>query len=171
MKKILKTTILGTLIIITTVIISAEIFPNSMTVSAQASSVPDWVRNSAGWWSQGLIPTGEYINSLQWLIDNEIIRVGGAAAEESTGTPVLVQGTYYKYELAEDANGSFGASLRCDPGDVATGGGAGIITDGDSILRLRPHFDSGSDIPIGWNVKNALSGYIDLYVVCLDLTP
>lgn len=37
------------------------------------TSIPDWVRNNAGWWAQGLISDADYTNGLQWLIHNGII--------------------------------------------------------------------------------------------------
>ena len=37
--------------------------------------IPDWVRNNAGWWSEGLISDEEFANGLQYLIENGIISV------------------------------------------------------------------------------------------------
>jgi len=37
------------------------------------SSIPDWVRNNAGWWAQGLISDDDFTNGIQWLIQNGII--------------------------------------------------------------------------------------------------
>ena len=38
-------------------------------------SIPDWVRNNAGWWSENLISDEEFANGLQYLIINGIISV------------------------------------------------------------------------------------------------
>ncbi len=49
-----------------------------MTVlSAEGNSdiLPIWLKNSAGWWSEDQISETEYIASLQYLIDEEIIQV------------------------------------------------------------------------------------------------
>ena len=35
--------------------------------------VPDWIRNTAHWWSQDLISEDEFINSLEYMIREGII--------------------------------------------------------------------------------------------------
>jgi len=37
--------------------------------------IPDWIRNVARWWSERSISDDEYVNSIQWLIQNNIIRL------------------------------------------------------------------------------------------------
>jgi len=37
--------------------------------------IPDWIRNNAKWWSEGLLTDQEYINGLQYLIQQGIIVV------------------------------------------------------------------------------------------------
>jgi len=49
--------------------------------SAQEGTVPDWVKNNAGWWSSEEISTGEYVTGLEWLINEGIINVPGATAQ------------------------------------------------------------------------------------------
>ena len=38
-------------------------------------SVPDWVKNNANWWSENLIGDIDFINGLQYLIENKIIKI------------------------------------------------------------------------------------------------
>ena len=38
-------------------------------------TVPTWVKNTAGWWANNQIPDSEFIKSLQFLIENEIIKI------------------------------------------------------------------------------------------------
>jgi hypothetical protein len=46
------------------------------TVQAFAqTSIPQWVRNDAMWWGQGLVSDSEYIKTIQWLVDNGYITV------------------------------------------------------------------------------------------------
>jgi len=45
------------------------------TTNAQSSIVPEWVKNNALWWAEGKISEQEYLNSIQFLIDEEIIKV------------------------------------------------------------------------------------------------
>jgi len=39
------------------------------------TNVPDWVRNNAGWWSDGLISEDDFVNGIKWLVEHGIIRV------------------------------------------------------------------------------------------------
>jgi len=38
-------------------------------------SVPDWIKNNASWWSDNLIGDIDFINGLQYLIENKIIKI------------------------------------------------------------------------------------------------
>jgi len=53
---------------------------NVPDLPAQASQtskekVPDWVRNNAGWWADGLISEDDFVNGIKWLVENGIVRV------------------------------------------------------------------------------------------------
>src|SRR3972149_5667588 len=47
----------------------------SISVLADSSSIPVWVKNNAKWWSEGSISEGEYLKSLEYLITKEIINI------------------------------------------------------------------------------------------------
>ena len=49
---------------------------------AQETLVPDWVKNNALWWAEGKITEQEYLNAIQFLIEEEIITV--SVFEETT---------------------------------------------------------------------------------------
>lgn len=40
----------------------------------QFKEIPSWVKHSAGWWSEDKISDKDFIKSLQWLIDNGILK-------------------------------------------------------------------------------------------------
>jgi len=46
----------------------------SQTTSS-SKSVPDWIKNNAIWWSENLIGDIDFINGLQYLIENKIIKI------------------------------------------------------------------------------------------------
>jgi len=50
-------------------------FGLSFTVFAEDSVIPDWIKNNAKWWSEGSISDADYIESLEYLINNGIIDV------------------------------------------------------------------------------------------------
>ena len=44
-----------------------------MVPNAFAENVPEWVKNTAGWWADGLIDDNSFVSGIQWLISNGII--------------------------------------------------------------------------------------------------
>jgi len=46
-----------------------------ITTSISSNEIPEWIKNNAGWWSEDLITEKEFIDGLQWLISDGIIRV------------------------------------------------------------------------------------------------
>ncbi len=38
-------------------------------------NVPDWVRNNAGWWADGLISDDDFVSGIKYLVEQGIIRV------------------------------------------------------------------------------------------------
>lgn len=46
-----------------------------LNADGNSDILPNWLKNSAGWWSEDQISETEYIASLQYLIDEEIIKV------------------------------------------------------------------------------------------------
>jgi len=46
-----------------------------IAASYSSNEIPVWIKNNAGWWSENLITEKEFIDGLQWLISNGIIRV------------------------------------------------------------------------------------------------
>ena len=56
-------------------------FGLSFTVFAADSSIPEWVKNNAKWWSEGSISDSDYVESLEYLINNGIIDVPIPIAE------------------------------------------------------------------------------------------
>ena len=46
-----------------------------MIPNAFAESVPDWVKNTAGWWADDAISETEFVNAIQYLIKRNIIQV------------------------------------------------------------------------------------------------
>jgi hypothetical protein len=55
------------------------------TVTAEPeTSIPDWIKNNAEWWSSGQIPDSAFVSGIQWLISNNIIII--PPTEQDTGT-------------------------------------------------------------------------------------
>lgn len=48
---------------------------SSTNVIGQQASIPSWIKNTALWWGQGKTSDSEFINALQWLINEGILHV------------------------------------------------------------------------------------------------
>jgi hypothetical protein len=51
-----------------------EVLWNNSSVKT-SSMIPDWIRNNAKWWADGLITDEDYIKGLQYLISQGILKV------------------------------------------------------------------------------------------------
>lgn len=55
--------------------------PLESTLSSPITSVshviqiPSWIKNTAKWWSQGLVTDSDFVNGMQYLIHDEIIKM------------------------------------------------------------------------------------------------
>ena len=77
--------VLSVLIIISTVpLVSSEVIRGE-------STVPDWVKNTAGWWASEQIPDAVFLQGMQYLIKEGIMiieiptEIDSEAAEEVPG--------------------------------------------------------------------------------------
>jgi hypothetical protein len=68
----------------------------SISILADASSIPEWVKNNAKWWSDGSISEGEYLKSLEYLITKGIINI-----------PQNIKVTASQTQLTDDERGQF----------------------------------------------------------------
>ena len=55
--------------------------PNSFAENV----VPDWVKNTAGWWAENLISNNEFINGIEFLIEESIIQVDVQSSDTKSG--------------------------------------------------------------------------------------
>jgi len=47
----------------------------TINVGQAETSIPDWIKNNAGWWADGQIEEGSFVSGLQWLISNGIMKI------------------------------------------------------------------------------------------------
>ena len=59
-----------------------------------AENVPEWVKNTAGWWATDVISETEFVNAIEFLVKENIIQVYvSQASETSQGVPDWVKNT------------------------------------------------------------------------------
>jgi len=56
-------------------IINVPLAKSSIVISEPAIKIPDYIHNIAGWWADESIPDDEFVQALQWLITNGIMKV------------------------------------------------------------------------------------------------
>ena len=95
--------ILSILIIISTVpIVSAEVIRGE-------STVPDWVKNTAGWWASEQIPDSAFLQGIQYLIKEGIMvveiptEIDSEAAEEIPGWVKNTAGWWASEQIDDSA--------------------------------------------------------------------
>tara|TARA_B100000676_G_scaffold3176_1_gene2911 strand:- start:35 stop:2254 length:2220 start_codon:yes stop_codon:yes gene_type:complete len=70
------------------------IFLIPITSPIYAESVPDWVKNTAGWWATDAISETEFVNAIQFLVNEGIIEVESSSSDSnSESTPDWVKNT------------------------------------------------------------------------------
>ena len=57
-----------------------------MIPNAFAENVPDWVKNTAGWWADGQIDDSSFLQGIQYLIKEGIMVIPPTETSESTGS-------------------------------------------------------------------------------------
>jgi hypothetical protein len=50
-------------------------FEVSATVSIPTYSIPNWIKNNAGWWADGSIDDNSFVQGIQFMIQNKIIAI------------------------------------------------------------------------------------------------
>ena len=49
--------------------------PSMSAVEAQESEIPAWIKNNAGWWAEGQIDDSSFLQGIQYLVKEGIIKV------------------------------------------------------------------------------------------------
>ncbi len=53
-----------------------------ITPNAFGENVPDWVKNTAGWWATDVISETEFVNAIEFLVNEEIIQVSDTTSSK-----------------------------------------------------------------------------------------
>ena len=77
-------------LVYTVIVLSGAILiPNAF-----AENVPDWVKNTAGWWATDAISETEFVNAIEYLVKEDVIRVNmSQTSETSQSVPDWVKNT------------------------------------------------------------------------------
>ncbi|MDH2906683.1 MAG: hypothetical protein PXX83_01135 [Candidatus Nitrosotalea sp.] len=56
----------------------------SLQASAQEPAIPSWVKNTVKWWSQGQTTDSDFLQTMQYLIDNNILQVSSRYTQSNS---------------------------------------------------------------------------------------
>jgi len=87
-------------LIITLIATIGLILGTSVNVSAEENRVPEWVKNTAAWWAMDQISEAEFLNAIEFLANQGIIKITGQSisAEEKYMT------VDYKFSILQPPN-------------------------------------------------------------------
>jgi len=92
--------------------------------SAQEATIPDWIKNNAGWWADGLIDDNSFVSGIQWLISNDVMNI---PPTDSTGIKGSTIPTWIKNNAGWWADGLI-------PDDAFVSGLQWLISNG--IMKI-----------------------------------
>lgn len=133
-----------------------------VAISAYSETyIPEWVKNSAYWWSQDTISDTEFVNTIQYLIDNGIITVPQntvVPVNEIFQQAVMVSEGEFRYvwmdtygNLGKDRNGNV---VYYDIDNLETDRvGEPVTQSPKSNEKLEMFFPSRADLDNGWIIK------------------
>jgi len=57
------------------------------------SIIPQWIKNNAAWWSDGTITDSEFLTAIEFLIENDIMKIQGVVknSESSDVIPLWIK--------------------------------------------------------------------------------
>ena len=155
------------------ILISASIGTASLT-SAQLGTVPDWFRGVAGFWAEEKITTNEFLDGIEFLIDQEVIKVPGyvqaaeaelessesvedAPQEKNTDTQALAANaeTIAALEERVAALETLLASMAADSGNVYFSGVNVHIRDGSGVTYCEGACNGVGNLIVGYDEERA----------------
>jgi len=119
----------------------------SINASAEQSSLPSWIKNTAKWWAEGKVGDTDFINALQWLINQKILVVPQTSVSQSnTSTSSSTSKTWHEVvSLASSTSKKTDTfNIKGDKWRFTWSCVAGNEYDGINITLYKP----GSELPV-----------------------
>nr|AIF05312.1 putative low-complexity protein [uncultured marine thaumarchaeote KM3_181_G03] len=66
------------------------LFVLGLMIPSAFAEVPDWVKNTAGWWATDIISETEFVNAIEFLVNEEIIQVSDTTSGKDGSEPIPI---------------------------------------------------------------------------------
>ena len=66
------------------------IFDDNTTVHETNEQIPTWIKKNAAWWSKGTITDSDFLRGIEYLVQNEIIKIDADKTSSSTSKEIPV---------------------------------------------------------------------------------
>jgi len=159
-------------ITVTFVYTAIVLFGIILIPNAFAENVPEWVKNTAGWWATDVISETEFINAIEFLVKENIIQVNTTqTSETSQSVPEWVKNTAGWWADDKISGDEFvnaiqylikvGIVIISQDGNISTDSSA--IKPSIAILNTTSFFEVEVDIICRYSIQTAQSKCPDLY--------
>ena len=118
-----------------------------MIPNAFAENVPDWVKNTAGWWATDVISETEFVNAVEFLVKENIIQVNvSQTSETSQSVPEWVKNTAGWWANNQISDGDFVNSIQylISVGIMIIPQDENVLTDSSAIKSSYSILDTTS---------------------------
>ncbi len=51
-----------------------QITSSTQDSSPENNKIPEWIKNNAGWWAEGIIDDEAFVNGIQYLVEHGVIQ-------------------------------------------------------------------------------------------------
>ena len=122
------------------VIVLSIVFVSISTNSVSAETIPEWVKNNALWYGQGIVSESEFLTAIKFLIANDIIVIESDKTDTNQDSRIVIP------------NGNFdvsGASFYLPLNLEIPAGTTVIWTNDDSVphnIQSQDEFGSVTDL-------------------------
>lgn len=139
----------------------------SINVSADEGLIPSWIKNTAGWWSENQISDSEFLDAIQFLVNNGIISVDSPQPHSCLGSAACIPGIVTKI-VDGDTIKVHGKSVRFAMASAPELNDAGGIEAKKFVESICP---VGSNVTIDEDDKETWGSYERMIgvIYCNDL--
>ena len=121
--------------------------------SQTASHIPYWIKNTAKWWSQGQISDNDFVNSIQYLLQKQILEVPssqGQPISDNHQIPVWIKNNTGSWATGKIPDDEFVVGLQYLMQN-------GVLTNSQSSGPLVSNSNTGNTNGITSSTQNVLS--------------